>query len=175
MLHAYRRLGLLTIVCLGLIGSNGCWTGKDDEGVGLDGDGMLSTMQFSQGEIPLGPRIDEGVPVSDVSFDNVQFAFDSFQIAATEVAKIEAVARYMRARGSVRLVLEGHCDERGSREYNISLGEHRALAVRAYLVGLGVQSGRMQTRSLGEEQPLDPGHDERAWWRNRRVVFRMFR
>jgi peptidoglycan-associated lipoprotein len=75
----------------------------------------------------------------------------------------------------VRLIAEGHCDERGSREYNLSLGEHRALAVRAYLVGLGVDGARIQTRSYGEEQPLDPGHDESAWRLNRRVEFALFR
>jgi peptidoglycan-associated lipoprotein len=131
---------------------------------------------FGSGEIPLDDRpLQPGNLVRDVSFANVQFAYDSFQVSETEAGKVRAVADYMRSNGSTRLVAEGHCDERGSREYNLSLGEHRALAVRAYLVGLGIEGSRIQTKSLGEEMPLDPGHGENAWWMNRRVEFKLYR
>jgi peptidoglycan-associated lipoprotein len=72
------------------------------------------------------------------------------------------------------VVIEGHCDERGSREYNLALGERRALAVRAYLVGLGIDATRLQTKSYGEEQPVAMGHDESSWSRNRRAEFVLF-
>ena len=98
----------------------------------------------------------------------VLFAYDSYQ-------KVEAVAKYMKSNADVKLVCEGNCDERGSNEYNMSLGEHRALAVRAYLVGLGIDGARIQTRSFGEEKPLNPGHNEAAWHENRRVEFALFR
>jgi peptidoglycan-associated lipoprotein len=81
----------------------------------------------------------------------------------------------MKANADVRLVKEGHCDERGSIEYNMSLGEHRALAVRAYMVSHGIDGARIQTRSFGKEKPLDPGHSEPSWRVNRRVEFALFK
>ncbi len=124
--------------------------------------------------LPAG-RFEDGERVTDVSFENVQFNYDSFQIANSEIPKIEAVAAYMKSHPAINLVLEGNCDERGSREYNISLGENRALAVRAQLIGLGIDGNRIQTRSYGEENPLDPGHNEAAWRINRRVEFALYR
>ncbi|MBP2683653.1 MAG: peptidoglycan-associated lipoprotein, partial [Deltaproteobacteria bacterium] len=70
-----------------------------------------------------------------------------------------------------KLLIEGHCDERGTAEYNLALGERRAVAVMNYLVSLGVPKGNLSTISFGEERPLDPGHDEGAWARNRRAHF----
>jgi outer membrane protein OmpA-like peptidoglycan-associated protein len=130
---------------------------------------------FGSGDIALPDRFEGGTLVSDAAFANVQFAYDSFQVATTEIPKVQAVADYMKRNHATRLVAEGHCDERGSREYNLSLGEHRALAVRAHLVGLGIDGLRIQTRSFGEEMPLDPGHTENAWWMNRRVEFKIYR
>ena len=119
-------------------------------------------------------RPGEGSRVSSVVFDSVAFQYDSFQIADSEIGKIERVAAYMRENPSQLLVVEGHCDERGSREYNLSLGEHRALSVRAYLIGLGIDSSRIQTRSYGEENPLDLGHGDGAWRANRRGEFAVY-
>jgi len=104
-------------------------------------------------------------------FDTVKFAYDSAQVDDTERAKVEAVAEYLKANAAGMVTLEGHCDERGSNEYNMSLGERRALAVRDYLMNLGIDGARIQTKSLGEEQPKAPGHDETAWTVNRRVEF----
>jgi len=104
-------------------------------------------------------------------FQPVYFAYDSAAIADAERSKIEAVADSMRANPARRLVIEGHCDERGSNEYNLALGERRALAIRAYLVGLGVPADRIQTKSFGEEQPAAMGHNEEAWRLNRRGEF----
>jgi peptidoglycan-associated lipoprotein len=68
-------------------------------------------------------------------------------------------------------LIEGHCDERGTPEYNLALGERRAVAVRNYLVSLGIPKGVLSTVSFGEERPLDPGHSEEAWAKNRRAHF----
>ncbi|MBL7076509.1 MAG: OmpA family protein [Kiritimatiellae bacterium] len=127
------------------------------------------------GDHALMERFEDGVRVTDVSFDPVGFRYDSYQIDGAEVGKLNRVADYLRGEGGVNLVVEGHCDERGSREYNMSLGEHRALAVRAYLIGLGVDSARIQTRSYGEEKPIDMGHNDAAWTRNRRGEFALYR
>jgi len=165
------------VVCgLFIIGGSGCKS-DDDEMLGTFDDDVLIPMGIGEQEYPLGPRSDGslGTPVSDASFDNVAFPFDSFQIADSERGTIEAVADYMNRHTDVTVVVDGHGDERGSREYNLSLGEHRALAIRAYLISLGVSGNRVQTRSFGEEQPLDPGHGEGSWRLNRRGEFALYR
>jgi peptidoglycan-associated lipoprotein len=162
---------------VGLVVVAGCKSRRFKGRPGADG-GLNEAVQPEAlgGDVPLNERFDEDMMrVAGVSFENVLFDYDSFQIKDSEVAKIESVAAYMRENAGVKLVNEGHCDERGSREYNMALGEHRALAVRAYLVGLGLDGARIQTRSLGEEAPLDPGHNEAAWSRNRRVEFQLFK
>ena len=120
----------------------------------------------------LGPRFDlgDGEEVAGM-FSSVYFSYDSAQISPEERSKLETVAQHLRANPSSRLVIEGHCDERGSREYNLSLGERRALAARAYLIGLGIDGGRLQTKSYGSERPVAFGHDESAWRMNRRAEF----
>jgi len=135
----------------------------------------LEALGLEDWDTPLPERFEDGARVTDVQFDRVRFAYDSYQIDNSEVPKIESVAAYMRETPRVRAIVEGHCDERGSREYNMSLGEHRALAVRAYLTGLGIDGGRIQTRSYGEESPLVPGHDQSSWRANRRGEFALYR
>lgn len=155
------------LFCVAILAS-GCRTGGDEMGESL-------IIEELDGDHALMERFEDGVRVTDVSFDPVGFRYDSYQIDGAEVGKLNRVADYLRGEGGVNLVVEGHCDERGSREYNMSLGEHRALAVRAYLIGLGVDSARIQTRSYGEEKPIDMGHNDAAWTRNRRGEFALYR
>lgn len=157
-------------LCVGL----GCARGRKSTGGDMVGDDMLDPLDMG-GEYGLADRFAEGTKIEGLNFERVQFNYDSYRIQESEFPKIEAVADYLKREGDVRLVTEGHCDERGSREYNMSLGEHRALAVRAHLIGLGVDGGRIQTRSYGEELPLDMGHGEGAWMRNRRVEWALYR
>ncbi len=119
---------------------------------------------------PLGERF-AGDQYLEGQFEPVYYAYDSAQIDAAERAKLESVADYLRQNPQVDLIVEGHCDERGSREYNLALGERRALAARAYLIGLGIESDRLQTKSFGFERPAVDGHDESAWRYNRRAEF----
>ena len=161
--------GALTcaVLCSGCGLFGGSKKGKEDDVLmpePLEGDYALSQRPAEEMERVYGE-----------TFDNVLFAYDSFQLGDSEIPKIERVADYLRRNGGITLVVEGHCDERGSREYNLSLGEHRALAVRAYLIGLGIESHRIQTRSYGEERPLAHGHDESAWRQNRRGEFAFYR
>jgi len=154
----------------------GCRSSKNKGvyvGSGIDGVSGVGTTDPNEYE--LSPRGEFGTPVTDVAFENVAFPYDSFQIAESERSKIEHVADYMREHDDVSVVVDGHCDERGSPEYNLSLGEHRALAVRAYLISLGISGEKVQTRSFGEEKPLDPGHSEEAWRVNRRGEFSLYR
>ena len=99
----------------------------------------------------------------------VYFEFDSSEIRGTGVEVVAAHARYLAANPATRVRLEGHTDERGSREYNIGLGERRAQAVRRALMLQGALDGQLATVSYGEERPAAPGHDEEAWAKNRRV------
>jgi peptidoglycan-associated lipoprotein len=103
--------------------------------------------------------------------DIVFFEYDSDEITPTAEQKLNAKADVLRANPGVRLRIEGHCDQRGSTEYNLALGQRRAEAVRAYLVNLGIDGSRLSTISYGEEKPLEEGDSEEAYARNRRAEF----
>ena len=102
---------------------------------------------------------------------SVHFTFDSSAVRAADKSKIASVADYLKANPSVAVRVEGNCDERGTEEYNRSLGERRALAGREELIRLGIESGRVDTLSFGEDKPADTGHNENAWKENRRDDF----
>jgi peptidoglycan-associated lipoprotein len=99
----------------------------------------------------------------------IYFEYDSSEIQAPYRALIEAHALYLVANPNVIVTLEGHADERGSREYNLALGERRSLSAKRQMVLLGAGSAQIRTVSYGEERPLETGHDEYSWSRNRRV------
>jgi peptidoglycan-associated lipoprotein len=107
----------------------------------------------------------------DALTDIVFFEYDSDEVNATAQRKLESKAAVLRANPGVRLRIEGHCDQRGSTEYNLALGQRRAEAVRAYLVNLGVEESRLSTLSYGKERPLVEGEDEDTFARNRRAEF----
>jgi peptidoglycan-associated lipoprotein len=159
-----------------VFGAAGCRKKGAATGQGLGSDTIDPLNPLGTGW-DMAERGEFGIPITDANakFEKVSFAYDSFTIAQSERRKIEAVADYLIANPQTTVVVDGHCDERGSREYNLSLGEHRALAIRAYLISLGVAGDRIHTRSFGQEQPLDPGHNEAAWLVNRRGEFSLFR
>jgi peptidoglycan-associated lipoprotein len=103
--------------------------------------------------------------------DVVYFDYDSSAIKSGEKSKIETVASFLKGNAAVALKVEGNCDERGTEEYNRALGERRALAIRQYLIQSGTAPERVDTISYGEDKPVDPGHDESAWKKNRRGEF----
>ena len=111
---------------------------------------------------------------ADVAFNPVYFGFDSTVVPAGELGKIDAVAQHLASNAGRVVVVEGNCDERGSHEYNMSLGENRAIIIRNYLVQSGISSDRIQTRSYGAEKPAVEGHDESAYALNRRGEFVIF-
>lgn len=101
----------------------------------------------------------------------VHFDLDRSTIKSSEKNKVDAVASYLKANAGADLLIEGHCDERGTDGYNLGLGERRALALREALVGAGIAASRIQTVSYGEARPVEPGHNEAAWSKNRRGEF----
>ena len=98
------------------------------------------------------------------------FDFDEAVIRPADLSALEVHAQVLRDNPQRRVMVEGHCDERGTREYNLALGERRADAVKNFLTASGVPASRVESVSYGEERPDDPGHTEAAWSRNRRAV-----
>ena len=104
-------------------------------------------------------------------FQPVFFPLDSYEVDGTGQQALNADAAILKKNPSWVITIEGHCDERGTAEYNLALGEKRALAAKTYLVSLGIPADRLRTVSYGKEFPFDPGHDEGAWSKNRRAHF----
>ena len=104
-------------------------------------------------------------------FQPVFFILDSFEVDTAGQQALTANAAILKKYPTWVITIEGHCDERGTAEYNLALGEKRALAAKTYLVSLGVPADRLRTVSYGKEFPFDPGHDEAAWHKNRRAHF----
>ena len=136
----------------------------------------LGNIQGDDGQPATGLTFDQDpnyVRCTDVAFEPVYFGFDASNLQPSEMAKVEAVAAHLKQTGRVVLV-EGNCDERGSNEYNLSLGELRAISISKYLAELGVEVKSVQTKSYGEEKPAVVGHEEGAWSKNRRGEFAVF-
>jgi peptidoglycan-associated lipoprotein len=119
------------------------------------------------------PGLHQGWPedATILKTDTVHFDFDSSVLKSSEQPKVAAVADYLKANSANAVRVEGNCDERGTEEYNRSLGERRALAVREEMIRLGIDPTRVDTISYGKDKPVDPGHDESAWKQNRRDDF----
>ena len=103
--------------------------------------------------------------------DTIHFAYDSSVVPSADKSKVADVAKYLKENAQAAVRVEGNCDERGTEEYNRSLGERRALAAREELVRQGIGPDRVDTISYGEDKPVDPGHKESAWKQNRRDDF----
>ncbi|MDI6775186.1 MAG: OmpA family protein [Verrucomicrobiota bacterium] len=163
-----KRTFLSAAVCgLGLVLGAGC--ASDDasqlnpEGIGADA------------PLPVRGALGELIASHPLQSQTIYFDYDSARIKDSETPKIQAAAKHLIENFRVQCELEGHCDERGSGEYNMSLGERRAQAVRAGLIGFGIEASKLHTKSFGEEKPIDPEHDESAWRKNRRVEFALYK
>ena len=104
-------------------------------------------------------------------FEDIHFDFDKSFIREDAKPALQKVADYLKKNTGASMVIEGHCDERGTSEYNMALGERRAESAKSYLVSLGVKSDGLSTVSFGEEKQIDTGHTEAAWAKNRRAHF----
>lgn len=127
------------------------------------------TAPVQKTEVPESPSIDElnrrGV------LKTIYFDYDSDALSDEARATLQANADWLKANRARNVMIGGHCDERGTIQYNIALGDRRANAVRDYLAGLGVDAAQLRAVSFGEEKPADPGHGEDAWKKNRRAEF----
>ncbi len=108
----------------------------------------------------------------DGGFDKkVFYDFDSFEITGDSAKALDDLAAFLKANPGLKVQISGHCDERGTSEYNMALGDRRAKAAKEYCVNKGIDAKRISTISYGEEKPADPGHTEEAWTKNRRAEF----
>jgi peptidoglycan-associated lipoprotein len=123
------------------------------------------------GVIP--PPTERGVkpPDFDKNVQTIYFDFDKSNVRADQTANLEGNANYLKEHADLKICIEGHCDERGTEEYNFALGQRRASSVREFLISRGVAADRLSIVSKGEEEPADPGHNEAAWAKNRRAIF----
>ncbi len=136
--------------------------GAGAEGAGAGGAGS----GVGQAAIP-GSRADF---LQSVTADRIYFATDSHTVDNEARAVLDSQAAWLQRNGAVRVTIEGHADERGTREYNLALGDRRANAAKNYLAARGIAAGRMTTISWGKERPVAEGSDESAWAQNRRAV-----
>ena len=132
----------------------------------------------SRGEdIPIkeSPTIEfvDPAPEDKAVLKPIYFEYNKSNIRPEYQPVLESISKWLVKKDGSQLLVEGHCDERGTDEYNLALGERRALAVRRYLIALGVSSDRVHTISYGEEKPAVPGSDEAAWSKNRRAEFKV--
>jgi len=183
-----RSVVFVNVALAGLLLAAGCrmpWSKKGGAGGGAGGSGLddptllettdIPSVYDGAGNLVSGARFEDTLqPVQGVTFAPVYFALDSYALAPSEIAKVEQVATHLQQNANHVLVVEGHCDERGSNVYNLSLGENRAISVRTRLAELGVSGDRIQTRSYGEEKPAVAGAGEEAWRLNRRGEFSLF-
>jgi len=101
----------------------------------------------------------------------IHFDFDKYDIRPADTEILKGNSAFLKKFPNVKIQIEGHCDERGTNEYNLALGERRANSTKKYITSLGITADRVSTISYGEEKPMDPGHNEEAWTKNRRANF----
>lgn len=157
----------LLLVVPGLLLTTSC---AKKVGIGPEGDAAVAPA-------PVGPATtDSGSAAMDAAreaFINeyVYFAFDSSALDENAQRVLARKADYINANAGMNVLVQGYCDERGTPEYNLALGERRAQSAKGYLVNLGIDAARLSTVSYGEENPVDMGHNEEAWAKNRRAQF----
>ncbi|MEA1888404.1 MAG: peptidoglycan-associated lipoprotein Pal [Pseudomonadota bacterium] len=166
------KLFLIALLA-GMVAVSGC-NKKTRKAEGADmGDGVSTSgtgTEFGPDGKPLGEW--QSGSADMLSQTRIYFAYDSSDLDVDSQAIAEAHAAYLRDNPSTRVVLEGHADERGTREYNLALGERRAQAVIDVFIALGANPANIENVSYGEENPVAEGHDESAWSLNRRVEIR---
>jgi peptidoglycan-associated lipoprotein len=162
-------LTYLSLSAMAMLAFSGC--AKSVKGTGSDGPGSNTEDIYDTGVLPSrGDFNPENADYSVLAAYTVYFAFDSYAIDGSERAKLEKIANWMNENSSAKIITAGHTDSRGTIQYNVGLGERRSLAVRTYLMGLGVDGNRLMTISYGEERPAQQGESESAYTANRRAA-----
>ena len=169
-------VALVTVIALAGCASKGTHDAKDTAPAPVDSSAGGAYGDASSQPVQIGSQTDDGASRGMGLFDSsnkaniIYFAFDSNEIDSTGMATVEKFAKYLTANPSTKVRIEGNTDERGTREYNVGLGERRANAVQSALLARGVSANQLSVISYGEERPAAQGHDEAAWSQNRRAV-----
>jgi peptidoglycan-associated lipoprotein len=142
---------------------------KPAETGGANTGGTASNNQTTA-TVPQGPAAGSVEEFTQTVGDRVFLGYDRYDLTAEAQAQLQKQATWLKTYPQFKFVVEGHCDERGTREYNLALGERRATAVKNYLIALGIDANRIQTISYGKERPAVLGSNEAAWAQNRRGV-----
>jgi peptidoglycan-associated lipoprotein len=162
------KVGPVTLLIVGSIALSACASKAPKQ---LPPEPGASTSTDS-GQSSLGPS--PGSQADFVAFtqgaDTIYFDTDRYNVDSADAAALQTQVQWLQRYPQKRATIEGHCDERGTRDYNLALGERRANAAKNYLVGLGIDPGRLTTISYGKERPVALGSSEEAWSRNRRAV-----
>ena len=132
---------------------------------------MLRQKALEEASLSESERAKKAAALEKFVDQNINFGFDSSDLTPMARAILKEKALWLGENSGVRITIEGHCDERGTLEYNLALGERRALAVQRYLVDLGISQSRLSSISYGEERPLDAANNAEAWAKNRRAQF----
>ncbi len=160
-------IGAAMIILAGCSSKSAVSTG-DASGAGSGAGSGVAVVDNTSGS---GSGRDKGPAIAGPVLGDIFYDFDSSALSPEAQDQLKQNAVWFQKNALPGVSIEGHCDERGTDEYNIALGERRAVAAKEYLVNLGVNDRRISTVSYGEERPFDPGHNEEAWAKNRRAHF----
>ncbi len=166
-----KWMGIMAVLVLALAMGAGCGSSKKtikgEGGTGITNQTPSSIDNNGNGV----PDDKETGTLSSSNLADIRFDFDRYEIRSQDRATLSRHGQWLTDNPGMRIMIEGHCDERGTVEYNLALGEKRARSAKDFLENYGVPASRLEMVSYGKERPLDPGHDESAWATNRRASF----
>lgn len=173
-MQSFKNLALMTILTLTLVVSS-CSKKQSDKSEGTDPNASIVTENNNTDSLPDVGGVFELNGDSDSkkagTLQTINFPLDSSELTSDSKATLEANALFLKGATTVKVQIEGHCDERGGVQYNIALGERRAKSVKDFLTAMGIAAKRISTISFGKEKPIALGHDEESWAKNRRANF----
>ncbi|MDZ7344944.1 MAG: peptidoglycan-associated lipoprotein Pal [candidate division KSB1 bacterium] len=168
----HQQIAMIVMVSLLWAAFIGCGGGKQEVKIQTE---EPAPVQAEPGAVPAAPpkevKAEEKATLEPLVLETIYFDYDKYDLTSSALQTLALNARRLKAHSQARILIEGHCDERGTVEYNLALGDKRAKAARDYLVSLGIDPSRISIISYGKERPVDPGHTEEAWARNRRAEF----
>jgi len=178
MQNRNRQIPVILLVILALLITASCAkktvTTTKDPNYGSNQSADSSRQSIKQSDLEQSQGIsttDSGKRVMMVMLEDIYFEFDKSTLTPQAKETLMKKAEWLRTNKDVSVIIEGHCDERGTNEYNLALGDRRAASTKTFLVDLGVDPRRLTIISYGEERPLISGHNEEAWAKNRRAHF----
>jgi len=169
--------GVIGIVCVLCMLLAGCAVGKKEAKIPSTAAPEKVMPQEEKGRVVGVPSVEEKVLtpqeafVKEVKEVYIHFDFDKYNIKPNDIPTLNRIVEFMKRHPDVRIRIEGNCDERGTEEYNLALGQRRANAAFKYIVASGISPSRLETISYGESRPVDPRHCEEAWAKNRNDHF----